>query len=87
MITSRHRTVLIYDNPNGLIRRVKALKDNKQNAEKTKIYVKRDDTDFRHRVADKLAVTRMFEGVSQAESAGTCCRSILSPQPKESKTG
>ena len=45
------------------------MSKNKQNTEKTKIYVKRDNTEFRERVADKLLNTRLFEGLTQAEMA------------------
>ena len=45
------------------------MSSNMKNTEKTKIYVKRDNTEFREKVADKLLTTRLFEGVTQTEMA------------------
>ena len=44
-------------------------KSEKENTEETKVYSRQRNSDFRADVAEKLAVTRLFEGVSQSELA------------------
>ena len=47
----------------------KQIKENNINSEKTKTYSRERNKEFREKVVNNLAVTRMFEGVSQSELA------------------